>query len=395
MTRARSALGEVVVRLYAVDGRLLFDGTAAVPPAPAEAQLARDAAGRGSGVFRTIKLPPNARFRAVAVPYQAADGSGSVVVVTALQRAEITETMVTLRVILVIGVALTTLVLASGSFLIARSALRPVDVMSQAALQIARGDLSRRIEGVTTRDEVGRLARTLNIMIGRVAQTIERERRFTADASHELRTPLATMMTSIDVTLARERDAAGYRAALTELRSQADRLSRLARQLLLLARLDATGLRQSFELIDLAEIVEAVVRSFAEARPGVRVELAGPLPQLSAEVDQELLTRALLNLLENAASHAGAGAHISVAMSREEQFACIAVEDDGPGIPPAQAASIFERFSRAGAAARPEHTGLGLAIVAAIARVHGGSARLAPTASGRGARFELTIALPA
>ena len=177
-----------------------------------------------------------------------------------------------MRIILAIAVPVTAAGANLGGYWVATRALQPVAVMADTARRITGGDLAQRVPGDTAGDELGQLAATFNTMIDRIDETLRRERRFTADASHELRTPLAAIDATIDVTLARSRDEIAYRAALSDVRAQANRLAQLTGQLLLLSRLDALEFRASFGPVDLDDVLEAVGVPFLTGDPAARAD---------------------------------------------------------------------------------------------------------------------------
>jgi two-component system OmpR family sensor kinase len=388
--------GEAVLRLFDTAGNVLEDASPAAETSPEEKALVLRAVASGGDVYASIDLSGDEDYRAVASPVRAG-GEITGVLVTGIERSQVDEPLAVLRLILAFAVPATSIVLALGSFWIARLALSPVSRITATAKQITRGDLKRRIEGVKTKDEVGELAATLNAMIGRLAETVERERRFTADASHELRTPLSAIETSIDVTLSQERASTDYRHALESVRGQAHRLSRLTRQLLLLSRLDSDGVQREFEKVDLGGLVEAVAATFADANPEARVSVEGSPEPVGVRGDIELLARALMNILENAVTHVRPSVAVSLRVSRPPGTgrAVVTISDDGPGIPTGLASEVFQRFRRGDAARSTGGTGLGLAIVEEIMTLHGGSVRLAPSGAGAGARFELSFPLAA
>ena len=201
-------------------------------------------------LYRTVVLGDNEEYRIVASPVRH-DGRVTGALVTGIEWSRVNQPLETLRLILLIAVGLSAGALAGGAYLIARRALRPVAEIVATAHRIAQGDLQQRIAATSARDELGELTATLNSMIARLAETVERERRFTADASHELRTPLAAIEAGIDVTLARDRTTAEYQRVLRIVREQTQGLHRLAQQLLLLSRLDAQELRAEFVSIEL------------------------------------------------------------------------------------------------------------------------------------------------
>jgi signal transduction histidine kinase len=386
--------GEAVLRLFRPDAGILNDASPAVEPSEQETALVLQAVVADDDVWATVNLGDNEDFRALASPVRS-NGAIVGVLVTGIERSQVNEPLADLRIILAIAVPATSVVLALGSFWIARSALKPVARITAAAAQITRGDLRRRIEGVDTKDEVGQLATTLNAMIARIAETVDRERRFTADASHELRTPLAAIETSIDVTLSRARRTDEYRHTLEAVRLQAHRLTALTRQLLLLSRLDSEHLQREFERIDLPSLVEALAATFADEHPEARVTVDPGTEVLEVRGDIELLARAVLNILENAVVHVGPSVGIMIRISKLSgpPRAVVTIVDDGPGIPPELASEAFQRFRRGDTSRSKGGSGLGLAIVERIVGLHGGEVRLTPSGAAEGARFELVLPL--
>jgi signal transduction histidine kinase len=278
--------------------------------------------------------------------------------------------------------------------------MSPIAELTSAAKTIARTrDPSRWMPQPLADDEVAELAHTLRSMLRELdaarAETesmLALQRRFVADASHELRTPLTSVLANLE--LLAEGSEIGQLpsdlgdAARSALRSS-QRMRRLVADLLLLARTDV-GRTPTRTTCDLAQVV---------------VEAAGELGPVSAEHDividaqpaavlasRDELHRLTINLLENALRHTPAGTEIRVRTRAAGGEATLVVEDDGPGVPPALATSLFERFIR-GAGDRGGSFGLGLAIVKAVAESHGGSVELDSGSAGGGARF--IVRLPA
>lgn len=384
--------GEVVLRLFDPNGRILVDASPAAMTAPSEAALVRKAAGGDSEVYGSVTLSQGEDYRVVASPVRSG-GMVVAVLVTGIERSQVNEPLAILGLILLIAVPVTSLAVGLGGFLIARGALKPISTIAATASQIAAGDLERRINGVTTRDEVGELAHTFNAMIGRLAEAVGRERRFTADASHELRTPLAAIETSIEVTLRQDRTADAYRHALLTVATQAHRLTTLTRQLLLLSRLDAEQARAHFDSVELGGLVEAVAGSFAEGHPSAQIHVSIQDGPLEVRGDVEQLTRAFLNILENAAVHAGPAVEVAVSASSAGGRLLVRISDNGPGIDPELATDVFQRFRRGDGPRSSGGSGLGLAIVESIVRLHGGEIRLVSPGTGSGARFEFSFPL--
>jgi signal transduction histidine kinase len=230
-------------------------------------------------------------------------------------------------------------------------------------------------------------------LLGRVERSFETQRQFTADASHELRAPLTLMRTEVEVALARDRPAAEYVAALDRVHGELDHLGRVVDHLLLLARADAGRLVPQPVTVDVADFVEesaARWRGPALAR-GVSIEVDAPASGTLA-ADPHLLRGVVDNLLDNAVRHSPPGGRIDVSACRHGGLWLFDVADHGPGVPRAQRARIFERFTRLDPARSrgAGGAGLGLALSAAVARAHGGTLELVET-GGPGARFRLRL----
>jgi len=295
----------------------------------------------------------------------------------------------TLSILVPLGVALA----AAGGRLMARTALKPVDDMSQAARRIDAGALARRITVRGTGDELDRLAETLNGMLARLESTFTEMRRFSADAAHELRTPLTALKGTLEVALRADRSGEEYRAALASALEEVDRLVRLSEDLLLLSRSTA-GPESPGTRVDLESVVldaAAVAARLAKDR-GVVVRVGATAP-VAVQGDGGALRRAMLNLLENGVKYTPAGGRVEISLAAEGATALIVVEDTGPGIDAADAERIFEPFVRLDAARARETggSGLGLAIARSIVVAHRGTLAVGRATAG-GARF--TIRLP-
>ncbi|ROQ65952.1 signal transduction histidine kinase [Streptomyces sp. 840.1] len=279
------------------------------------------------------------------------------------------------------------LVVAGVTWLVTRRALRPVeDIRREMAAITASEDLGRRVPEPGSRDEVARLARTTNETLTALEASVDRQRRFVADASHELRSPIASLRTQLEVGAAHPEllDVPGAVADTV-------RLQALAADLLLLARLDA-GERPGSVRLDLG----ALVREEVSQRTGDRIAVAVSVPEPGGpEVtgSRGQLARVIGNLLDNAERHAVGS--VAVAVRGARGGAVLVVTDDGAGVPEAERERVFERFVRLDdARARDDGgAGLGLAIARDVAVRHGG--RLTVAGAGEcGARFELWLPGP-
>jgi two-component system OmpR family sensor kinase len=260
---------------------------------------------------------------------------------------------------------------------------------------------------VNDRTEVGRLARALNVMLGRIQAAFaerdatenelraseERMRHFVADASHELRTPLAAVSAYAELfERGADRKEADLGRVMRGIRSESGRMKALVEDLLLLARLDEGRpmAREPVELVGLAAEAMQTARAVGADWP-VHLDAATPVETTG---DRDRLRQVLDNLLVNVRTHTAAGTTTTIRLSRSDGRAVVEVADDGPGLDAEQAARVFERFYRADPSRSRAHggAGLGLAIVKAIVTAHGGEVS-AGAAPGGGALF--TVRLPA
>ncbi|HZP37882.1 MAG TPA: heavy metal sensor histidine kinase [Methylomirabilota bacterium] len=353
---------------------------------------ARARAARGQSTFETVELPGPEWVRLLTMPVvREGHVTGMIQVGMALRRTLAVRDRYfdTLMVLIPLGVGLAAL----GGAMIARIALRPVDEMASTARRITAEDLSRRVEGRGSGDELDRLADTLNGMLARLEDAFGQTRRFAADAAHELRTPLTALRGGIEVALRMERTPEEYRRVLASSLEEVQRLIRLAEDLLLLSRSLAgpDGARGPVDLEPLVlEVFELGARVGQAAGVAVRVDATAPL---TARGDGGALRRALLNLVENAVKYTPRGGKVEIALAGAAGVAEITVADTGIGIEPAEIERIFEPFHRL-EAARAHDTGgagLGLAIARSIVIAHGGTITVEST-PGAGSRF--TVRLP-
>ena len=311
---------------------------------------------------------------------------GDVVLVVGQDDEDNQEALATLRLLLGVGLPIALILASLAGYAVAAAALRPVETMRQKAADVSEERPGERLPVPPADDEISRLGETLNAMLARLEAAIERERGFVADASHELRTPLASLKTELELALRRDRTTDELRDALRSASEETDRLSRLADDLLVLARADRGTLPLRKERIAAKELVDGVAAQFRTTGHDVEVEVPDGL---QLEGDRLRLEQALGNLVANAATH-GDGA-VKVSARTGDSTVELHVEDEGEGLPPGFAERAFERFTRADEARGSGGAGLGLAIVAAIARAHGGKAGFSPRQRGTDA----WIALPA
>jgi two-component system OmpR family sensor kinase len=344
-----------------------------------------------SGQVVTVEgVAQNAQLRMQTV----AAGGGTLVATTSL--SQVNSTVARLERIVILGSVAAGLLVTLGVAWVMRRGLRPIETMAAQADLITAGNLTDRVTSQDTRSEVGRLGLALNQMLGRIEASVqEREasqeltRRFFADASHELRNPLASLRANAELyqqgALARRLDVD---EAMRRIALEAQRMSGLVDDMLGLARLDQHPGRHR-DRVDLSRLVAECAERARVAYPGRawRSRITGGL---AAEGDQELLRRAIDNLLANVDAHTPEGTVASVTAGRRDGQVFIEVSDTGPGVPASQLPRIFDRFYRGEAPAHHPGSGLGLAIVTAITAAHDGTAEAALN-DPHGLRITLTL----
>jgi signal transduction histidine kinase len=366
----------------------LSNPTALVPPA------VRTGLGDRSRIYDQSVGPRGERLRVLATPVQRADGRYVVAVGSSLATADdavrrVRQGALIAGIALVVGSSL-------GAWLLAGAALRPVERLRAAVASVPPDQPGRTLDVPGTRDELAALARTMNTLLGRISQALERERRLIADASHELRTPLTVLRTELELADRAGRSREQLAESVHHATLEATRIARLAEDLLLLARTDqgapvVRAVEQPLEPVLQGAVASASIRARdREVRVGLEVE-----PELVAPVDADRLRQAVDNLLDNALRVAPAGSEIRVEAGRHNGTLEVSVADGGPGFPADFLPHAFERFHRADTARTREHggAGLGLAIVRAIAQGHGGRTEAANRPGG-GAVVRLLLPAP-
>lgn len=323
------------------------------------------------------------RLRVLAVPVQRGDGRYVVAVGSSLATADdavdrVRQGVLAAGIVLVVGGSL-------GAWLLAGAALRPVERLRAAVAAVPPDQPGRSLEVPGTRDELAALARTMNHLLDRISQALERERRLIADASHELRTPLTVLRAELELADRPGRSREELAESVHHATLEASRVARLAEDLLLLARTDQGAPIVRAVEQPLAPVLQDAVAA-AAGRAGEREVLMDleVEPELVAPVDADRLRQAVDNLLDNALRVAPGGSTIRLQASGHDGTAEVSVADSGPGFPPEFLPHAFERFHRADTARTRQHggAGLGLAIVKAIAQGHGGRAEAANRPGG-------------
>jgi heavy metal sensor kinase len=388
---------EQTAQVFTPDGTLALSiQVAEGRPLLTDAQL--EQARRGPIEFRSESDVPGEGHLIRATPVQP-PGDGRWVTVVGADLGSADAVVDRIRTGLLVGGPLAIGLSALGAWLLAGAALRPVERLRRQAAALSADDTAVSLEVPPTGDELASLGRTMNDLLHRMQEALERQRRFVADAGHELRTPLTVLRAELELAGRPGRTREELAEAVASAGTEVDRLIRLAEHLLLTARSDQGRPLLSPVPTSLNELLAGAVRAVtARAGPDVEVHLDAP-HETTVLADPERLRQAVDNLLDNALRFAPPGSRVEVRLRKEERpdgrRAVIEVADSGPGFPPEFLPRAFERFERADAARTRDGggSGLGLAIARSLARAHGGDAVAANRPSGGAVvRLELPLA---
>ena len=351
-------------------------------------------ASQGIPTFETVEGLGSYPVRLVTMPVM--DGHRVInLIQVGMSLQSVSETRV--RFLLIMGgvLPLGLLLAGVGGWLLARRALEPVARMTEAAQRIGAEHLAERLEETGAGDELDRLAKTLNQMLGRLDAAFSQIRQFSASASHELQTPLTILKGELEVALRSPRSVQEYRDVLNSSLEEVDRIAQLVEGLLLLSRAEAGVLKMDQQPVDLAQLLEEVhsrLKLLADSR-SVELRL-GPTELISILGDRERLRRLLMNLTDNAIKYTEPGGSVELSLQGDENWARVLVADTGIGIPLEEQEKIFQPFYRTDEArAQGENgTGLGLCIARSIAVAHDGAIQVEST-PGLGSIFRVFIPL--
>ncbi len=297
------------------------------------------------------------------------------------------------RIVIAALIAASILALVGG-YLLARRSLRPVETITQSARQIGATRLSDRIPLAGTNDELDRLAATLNGMLDRIERHVHGLHQFTADASHELKTPLAALRGAAEVALSQPRSEQELRRVIEESIQHYDRLSRIAGDLLLLARLDAGHALAHRIPVNLTSAMEDVVDLYSAyaVERGIQLRLNRCDPAVVMG-DRDRVRQMLCNLIDNAVKYMDGAGKIDVSLIGQDGQANVRIADTGPGIPEESLPHVFDRFYRVDKARsrrEDQGAGLGLPISRSIATALGGDIRIESTL-GTGTTVQVSL----
>ncbi|GAA3571070.1 HAMP domain-containing sensor histidine kinase [Microlunatus spumicola] len=336
------------------------------------------------------KGPVRKAGQVLSVSEPLSDGSTLVLLADS---GDVERTLAQVRTTLVVaGLVLLALAALALRPVVAR-ALRPLDQVTATARAITAGDRGARLRPDRPETELGRAASAFDGMLDEV-EGAERQARgaeqrlrvFLSDAAHELRTPLSGVQAAAERLLRGVDDRRQREELSVTVIREARRASRLADDLLTMARIDS-GLDLQRVTVDLAGVAGRVADVARLAHPDARVEVTGSADPVEADPDR--VTQVLTNLVDNALAATNGRGHVALAVRRDQDRVTVDVSDDGPGVPPADAERVFERLVRLDASRTSGGSGLGLSIARGIAEAHGGTLVLVPSPAG--ARFRLSL----
>ena len=375
---------DVTIQVLDAAGRIsdVSPGTDRLVPLLSPAQAAASAATGGVVMLNGPAYGLPSQLRATAMR-----ASGGNIVIAAVPYGSVSGSLSVVAKALLFGTPLLFVLFTGAIWLAVGSTLRPIALLRRGASRVTATGVPSDLPVPNARDEVRSLAVTLNDMLSRLATAQQRQRDLVSDTAHELRSPIASIRTQLEVALDHP-SGQDWESTARDVHADVLRLSRLAEDLLLLARLDErAGVAgpgaepRPAGPVDLAGLSELVAARYAAARvPVIVAEPAGPCLVAG---DRDAVDRLLVNLIDNAVRYAKS--QVTVTVCREDPWGVLAVTDDGPGIPAADLERVFDRFarlddarSRDGDEGEGAGAGLGLAIVRATAQAYGGTAHLEP-----------------
>jgi heavy metal sensor kinase len=344
----------------------------------------------GDRLFLTISTSDGQVVRLYATPFNSDSGRYAIIIGRSIN--EITDVLATYRLIMEVS-AFSIIILGSiGSFFLANQVLRPVDKMVRTARDISASDLRKRIP-VTTGDELGRLASTLNQMIEGLEGSFNRQRHFAADISHELRTPLSVIEAEATLALSEDREKDEYKRSMEAINEEATHMVKIIEKLLFLVRSDASKEPLNLQEVNLKEFTTELSTDIAVLTEdkGIKFTL-GPMEEITVRSDRVKLRQLFNNLLDNAIRYTPPSGEITISTISKNKMAVIAISDTGQGIPAEHIPHIFERFYRVDSSRSHVGggTGLGLAIVKSIVEAHGGKIEV-ESEVGKGTIFRIFL----
>lgn len=329
----------------------------------------------------------NSDWISASLSYEVGEQSVTILGVGSIEYSEFLDIFITSLVLIV---PIYMVLVALGSYLLARRALKPVNMITTTARSIRGNNWSQRIVGVRTQDEIGELARTLNEMMDDLETSYKRERQFTPNAAHELRTPLAVIEACTEDALHTGDDEIVHEN-LQIVKEENSKMTKIISQLLLLSKGYEGRAHFEPEEINLYYMTESVTEELSHEAERKNIKIHNEVPEkLIITADQSLFTQLLVNLTENAIKYGNENGNVWIMASEETGGVKIQVCDDGIGISKDDIDHTFERFYRADKARDRSGTGLGLSIAKWIVEMHKGHIYALST-PGQGTAFVIWL----
>lgn len=385
--RAQLGADDTYVVIRDINGQIISEAGSPVAGMGSFDTAERDAIWRDVLAGNQAVTIDEHELRVHAVPVTAAQSPARVIEVWKSYDTT-AESLIPFVSITTIVIPLSLLLAVTGAYILARSALAPVDAIVRSARNISEEDLSQRLPVSRPNDELGRLASTFNDLLADLEvafrereESLERQRQFTADASHELRTPLTSIRGY--ARMLREwalNDPETARESVDAIERESQRMHELVERLLLMAREDEDLLLDSAPT-DMRDIASAAVAARRVAATGITIDYQADAEPVIADIDAARIRQVLDILLDNAVKFTPEGGTVRVGV-RFEDGVELFVSDDGPGIPHEHLPHIFQRFYKADNARSDGSAGLGLAIARQIVERHGGTIGVSSDADG-------------
>jgi heavy metal sensor kinase len=326
----------------------------------------------GGRMVRTVDFP---------IPKEGVSGKNGhgIVIQCAEAIQEQTSLLSTFGMVLAVTVLLVVTLSASGGFLIAKKALKPVRNISETIDRVSETNLSERIALSNIPDELRKIADSFNRVFGSLEMAFNRQRQFVSDASHELKTPLAVIISHTEITLRKDREPREYRAALTAILDAAGMMSLIIGKLMTLARFSSDTFALRAQDVPLDEIIDKslkLLRPLAEEK-GIGIDMSAG-KKYTVYGDSEALLEAFVNIVDNAIKYNVPGGRIGISMRQEDESIVTDITDTGIGISEGELEKVFDRFYRVDKSRSRASggIGLGLSICSEIIRQHGGRIEL-------------------
>jgi len=389
LSPASDGLSGVKVQMFDSTGRVVMaDSVLSVYPSGAWRRAL------GGARYSEVLQGKKERYRSLWMPLSSR-GRLSLIVQIAVPMTELEESLNHLGLLFIITIPLALFLTALAAYFITTLAFRPVMGMVETAKRITAKNLHERLTLPRAKDEVRLLGETLNGMIGRIDAAFNSQKQFVADASHEIRTPLTVICSELEYAAGRLTDPSLRESLQTSL-SEIDRLTKLADDLLLLAKLDADQLQLAMGPVRLDELLAECVQRVGSLAQKKRIQLRITIEDVAeVRADREKMKSIIINLLDNAVKYSPADAVVTASLvlkAPRKDRVLLVVADQGPGIPPEAIPEIFRRFYRIDPARTgSQGSGLGLSIVERLVELHGGSVSVR-SSPGEGSTF--TVDLP-